>query len=102
MNGIPSASAASCSNSNTRGWIVEPRVSDGPEPSGCFVSSPSSTPGWSVANVTSTATARSGASEKAVVREPANVISSCTAATAATSPTAPPASATSRAASSAT
>ena len=55
--------------------------------------------GASVAKVTSTAIASSGASENAVVRAPAKVISSCVTATAQTSPGAPPASATRRAAS---
>src|SRR3954453_18498812 len=54
-------------------------------------------PGASVACVTSTTIARSGRSAYAVVAEPPNVVSSCTAATATTSPAAPPASAPRRA-----
>ena len=77
MNGIPSASPAACSSSNTRGSSVEPRVSTGPEPNLWRPISFSSMPGASVANVTSTTIATSGCSEYAVVRAPPNVISSC-------------------------
>ena len=63
MNGMPSASPASCSSSNTRGSSVEPRVSTGPVPNRWRPTSFSSSPGWSVANVTSTAIATSGRSE---------------------------------------
>ncbi len=79
-----------------------PRAITGPEPSVCLVIGPSSTPGWSVAKVTSTAIATSGSCANALVREPANVVSSCATASATTSPGAPPPSATSRAASAAT
>src|SRR3954465_6944398 len=99
---MPSASAAAGGSSNRRGSGVEPRPITGPEPNLCEPSSFSSVPGSSVAKVTSTAIAMSGRSEYAVVREPANVISSCATAAAITSPGAPPASATSRAASNAT
>jgi hypothetical protein len=79
-----------------------PRAITGPEPSSCFVVGPSSTPGWSVAWVTSTTTATSGCKPNALVREPANVVSSCATASPKTSPGAPPAAATSRAVSPAT
>ena len=35
MNGISSASAASTSSSDTRGWRIVPRASTGPDPSAC-------------------------------------------------------------------
>ncbi len=97
MNGMPASSPAACSSSKTCGSSVEPRVITGPVPNLCDPSSFSSEPGASVENVTSTTIATSGSSVKAVVRAPANVISSCVTATPATSPGAPPASATSRA-----
>ena len=68
-----------------------PRAITGPEPSACLVIRPSSTPGWSVAKVTSTTIATSGSSANALVRAPANVVSSWTTASANTSPGAPPA-----------
>ena len=97
--GMPSASAASTSSSNTSGCSVEPRVISGPEPNGCLPSSFSSTPGAPVSKPTSTTIATSGRSVYAVVVAPPKVISSWVTATAQTSPGAPPASATSRAAS---
>ena len=96
---MPSASAVSCSSSNAAGSSVDPRWITGPLPKRCRPSSFSLTSGWSVANVTSTTITRSGSSENAVVRAPANVISSCVTASAHTSAVASPASATSRAAS---
>ena len=77
MNGMPSFSAVSYRSSNTIGSSVEPRPITGPEPKRWRPSSFSSSPGASVANVTSTAMATSGRSANAVVRAPANVISSC-------------------------
>ena len=65
------------------GERVEPRPITGPEPSGWLPSSFSSTPGASVAWVTSTAIAMSGRTAKAEVRAPNRPISSWTAATAA-------------------
>jgi hypothetical protein len=59
-------------------------------------------PGWSVAKMTSTTMATSGSSAKALVRDPAKLVSSWVTASATTSPGAPPSSATSRAASAAT
>ena len=52
----------------------------------CLVIGPSSIPGWSVANVTSTTMATSGRGANALVREPANVVSSWATASASTSP----------------
>ena len=83
---IPASSAVSTSSSKTFGESVEPRPIAGPEPSGWLPISFSSTPGASVAWVTSTATARSGRTSKAEVRAPNRPISSCTAATAAKLP----------------
>ena len=57
---MPASSAVSTSSSNTFGERVEPRPITGPEPSGWLPISFSSTPGASVAWVTSTAMARSG------------------------------------------
>ena len=79
----PASSAVSTSSSNTFGERVEPRPITGPEPSGWLPTSFSSTPGASVAWVTSTAIARSGRTSKAEVRAPNRPISSWTAATAA-------------------
>ena len=62
MNGMPSASPAACSSSNTVGSSVEPRWMTGPVPNLWLPSSFSSVPGASVANVTSTTTAMSGRS----------------------------------------
>ena len=76
VNGMPSASPASWSSSKTVGSSVEPRVSTGPVPNLWRPTSSSESPGWSVANVTSTAIATSGFSENAVVRAPPKVISS--------------------------
>ena len=87
---MPSASAVSTSSSKTLGERVEPRPITGPEPSGWLPSSFSSTPGASVAWVTSTAIAMSGRTSKAAVRAPKRPISSCTAATAAKEPTISP------------
>ena len=78
VNGMPSASPAACSSSNT--GRVERRAArgcTGPEPNWWLPSSFSSMPGASVANVTSTTIAMSGRSEYAVVRAPPKVISSC-------------------------
>ena len=86
---IPSASAVSTSSSKTLGERVEPRPIAGPEPNGWLPISFSSTPGASVAWVTSTAIAMSGRSWKAAVRAPKRPISSCTAATAAKEPPGP-------------
>ena len=97
MNGISASSPAACSSSKTCGSSVAPRPITGPEPNLCRPISFSSEPGGSVANVTSTTIATSGWSVNAVVRAPANVISSCVTATPATSPGAPPASDTRRA-----
>ena len=83
---MPSASAVSTSSSKTLGERVEPRPIAGPEPSGWLPISFSSTPGASVAWVTSTAIAMSGRTSKAAVRAPKRPISSCTAATAAKEP----------------
>ena len=83
---MPSASAVSTSSSKTLGERVEPRPITGPEPSGWLPISFSSTPGASVAWVTSTAIAMSGRTSKAAVRAPKRPISSCTAATAAKEP----------------
>ena len=80
---MPSASAVSTSSSKTLGERVEPRPITGPSRAGWLPSSFSSTPGASVAWVTSTATAMSGRTSKAAVRAPKRPISSCTAATAA-------------------
>ncbi len=101
MKGIFSASAVSCSSSNRAGLSTEPRPITAPEPRGWLPSDLTSMPGASVAWVTSRTIAASGASEKALVREPPKVVSSWAAATAASSQAAPPASATSLAASSA-
>ena len=101
MNGIDSATAVSCSSSNTAGWSVGPRWMTAPLPSSCLPTRLGSTPG-AIACVTSTASATAGLSANAVVCAPPSVVSSCAAATAATAPDAPPASATRRAASSAT
>ena len=60
VNGMPSASAVSWSSSKTCGSSVEPRVSTAPVPNRWRPTSFSSSPGWSVANVTSTAIATSG------------------------------------------
>ena len=86
---MPSASAVSTSSSKTLGERVEPRPIAGPEPKGWLPISFSSTPGASVAWVTSTAIAMSGRSWKAAVRAPKRPISSCTAATAAIEPPGP-------------
>src|ERR1700712_2214273 len=86
---MPSASAVSTSSSKTLGERVEPRPITGPEPSGWTPISFSSTPGASVAWVTSTAIAMSGRSSKAEVRAPKRPISSCTAATPAIEPAGP-------------
>ena len=99
---MPSASAVSISSSETLGERVEPRKITVPEPSGWLPFSFSSTPGASVAWVTSTATARSGRTSKAAVRAPNRPISSCTAATAAKLPPSEPPSWQRRSASSAT
>ena len=69
---------------------MEPLLSTGPEPSSCLPASLTSIPGASVAWVTSTTIAASGSSEKAQVREPPKVVSSCAAATATSSHWAPP------------
>src|ERR1700722_17282327 len=90
VKGIFSAVPASNSSSKTALLSVEPRVITGPEPSSCLPASLTSMPGASVAWVTSTTIATSGSSEKALVREPPNVVSSCAAATAATSHPPPP------------
>ena len=63
VNGMPSASAVSCSSSKIVGSSVEPRVSTAPVPNLWRPISFSSMPGWSVAKVTSTAIAMSGRSE---------------------------------------
>ena len=99
---IPSASAASSSRSLSGRLTTAPRVITGPLPSPCSPISPGSTPGASVACVTSTTTARSGSSPYAITRAPCAPISSCTAATPATGPPPPPASFTRRATSIAT
>src|SRR3954447_19513278 len=102
LNAMPSASPASWSSSKTFGCRVAPRPITGPEPRWWAPCSRSSTPGTSVACVTSTTIATSGWIRCATVRAPPSVVSSWAAATATTSPPAPPASETSRAASSAT
>ncbi len=58
VNGMPSASAVSCSSTNTRGWIGASAMSPR-----CLVNSPSFTD-RSVATVTSTATAVPGSGER--------------------------------------
>src|ERR1700722_13164179 len=82
VKAIFSFSAVSYRSSERRGLSVEPLLSTGPEPSSCLPDSFTSMPGASVAWVTSTTIAASGCSEKALVREPPNVVSSCAAATA--------------------
>ncbi len=87
---IPASSAASTSSSKTLGESVDPRPIAGPEPSGWLPTCFSSTPGASVAWVTSIARARSGRTAKAAVRAPNRPISSWTAATAAKLPRSEP------------
>ena len=94
---MPTDSAAASSRSLRGRLTTAPRVITGPLPRPCSPSSPASTPGASVAWVTSTAMHRSGSSPNAIARAPCEPISSMVAATAATGPVPPPASLTRRA-----
>ena len=58
--GIDASAAVAASASNTAGCTFEPRSMTGPEPNGCAPISVGSTPGASVAWVTSTTRATSG------------------------------------------